>query len=260
MADGRVLEGRVALITGGGRGIGRAIALAFARESARVCIAARTLEETEGVAEECRKVGADAIALELDVVDRGSCERVVQESNERWGRIDLLVNNAGSSSSQKFTDIDDESWDRVLRVNLTGAFLITRAALPGMLRRREGAVIAIASTAGKVGSPYIAPYAAAKHGLVGMLRSLAAEYARSGVTFNCICPGYVDTPMTQQTIARIMDKTGRSREEALAALLTPQGRLVDPEEVAALCVFLAAPQGRSINGQAINLDGGQVQS
>jgi NAD(P)-dependent dehydrogenase (short-subunit alcohol dehydrogenase family) len=176
------------------------------------------------------------------------------------GRIDILVNNAGIATSHKFTDIEDEIWERTLRVNLTGPFFMTRAALPGMLHRANGVVIAMASIASKVGAPYIAPYTAAKHGLLGLMRSLSAEYARSGVTFNCVCPSYVDTPMTESAIQNIMQTTGRSRDQAVRALWSPQGRLIDPEEVAAVCLLLAGPRGRSINGQAINVDGGRVQS
>jgi NAD(P)-dependent dehydrogenase (short-subunit alcohol dehydrogenase family) len=174
------------------------------------------------------------------------------------GRIDLLVNNAGVSSAQKFTSIDDQTWLDTFAVNLNAPFYITKAALPGMLTRRLGCVIAINSIASKIGAAYIAPYSASKHALLGMMRSLAAEYARSGVTFNCVCPAYVDTPMTEKSVQNIMEKTGRSREEAVATLLTPQGRLIQPEEVAAVCVLLASESGRSINGQAINVDGGQV--
>lgn len=256
---GASLIGRVALVTGGGRGIGRAIALAFAREGALVAVAARTRAELEGVAEECRELGSSALAVPLDVAESTSCESAVRACVQEWGRVDILVNNAGIASSQKFTDIDDETWERTLRVDLTGAFFMTRAALPGMLEHRQGTVIAIASIAAKVGGPYIAPYTAAKHGLLGMMRSLAAEYARSGVTFNCVCPAYADTPMTEHAVARISETTGRSRDQALKALLTPQGRLIEPEEVAAVCILLAGPFGRSINGQAINIDGGQVQ-
>ncbi len=260
MSPSGVLSGRTALVTGAGRGIGRSVALAFAREGADVAVAARTVAEIEAVAEECRAAGVRAIALPLDVTDKASCEEAVRGCEEAWGRIDVLVNNAGIATSHKFTEIDDEIWDRTLRINLTGPFLMTRAVLPGMLRRGDGRVIAMGSIASKVGAPYIAPYTAAKHGLLGMMRSLAAEYGRSGVTFNCVCPAYVDTPMTQAAISTIMEKTGRSREEAVRALLTPQGRLIEPEEVAAVCVLLAGPEGRSINGQGINVDGGQVQS
>jgi NAD(P)-dependent dehydrogenase (short-subunit alcohol dehydrogenase family) len=248
------------LVTGGGRGIGYAIALAFAREGADVAVAARSRDEIEAVAEELRGLGVRGLAIPLDVTDRGSCEACVRRCEEDWGCLHILVNNAGIATSHKFTDIDDETWDHTLRVNLTGPFYMTRAALPGMLKRGDGAVISIDSIAGKVGSSYIAPYTAAKHGLIGMMRSLSAEYARSGVTFNSVCPAYVDTPMTESAIRRIMETTGRSREKAMAALLTPQGRLIAPQEVAAVCILLAGPLGRSINGQAINVDGGRVQS
>jgi NAD(P)-dependent dehydrogenase (short-subunit alcohol dehydrogenase family) len=252
-----VLAGRTALVTGGGRGIGRAIALAFAREGARVAVAARTRSEIEAVARDC---GPDAIAVDLDVSEPAACSRAVERCLDEWSRLDILVNNAGVGIGRKFTDIDDAAWRRTLDVDLNGAFYLTRAALPSMLERGSGCVIAIASIAGKVGAAYASDYSAAKHGLIGLMRALAAEYARRGVTFNCVCPAYVDTPMTQATVANVMEKTGRSREAALAPLLTPQGRLVTPEEVAAVCVFLASDAARGINGQAINVDGGQVQS
>ena len=163
---------------------------------------------------------------------------------------------AGIAVSAKFADTDYETWRRVIATDLDGPYHLTRSALPAMLARGSGAVISIASTAGLKGAPYIAAYAAAKHGLVGLTRALAAEYAGRGVTFNCVCPAYVDTPMTKQTIANIVQKTGRSDDAALRALLTQQGRLIAPEEVAAVCVMLASDEGRSINGEAIVLDGG----
>jgi NAD(P)-dependent dehydrogenase (short-subunit alcohol dehydrogenase family) len=254
------LDGLTALITGGGRGIGRAIALAFARAGAQVAVAARTRSEIERVAEECRSFGVPALAVPLDVTDGAACRDSVARCLAEWDQIDILVNNAGTAESAKFTETGDDVWDRTLAVDLTGPFLMTRAALPAMLARSSGAVITISSIAGRVGAPYIAPYCAAKHGVLGLMRSLAAEYARSGVTFNCVCPAYVDTPMTARTIEYIMRRTGRSRDEALGALLTPQGRLIEPEEVAAVCVLLAGPGGRSITGQAINVDGGMVQA
>jgi NAD(P)-dependent dehydrogenase (short-subunit alcohol dehydrogenase family) len=252
-----LLDGRAALVTGGGRGIGRAIALSFAREGARVGVAARTRSEIEAVAREC---GEASVAIELDVTDPGACARAVAECERRWGVLDVLVNNAGTGAGRKFLDIDETAWRQTLDLDLTSAFTLTRAALPKMLERQSGAVIAIASVAGKTGVAYAVDYTAAKHGLIGLMRALAVEYARSGVTFNCVCPGYVDTPMTQQTVANIVAKTGRTHKEALKPLLTPQGRLVTPEEVAAVCVFLASDAARGITGQAINVDGGAVQS
>ena len=252
----RALEGRAALVTGGGRGIGRSIALAFAREGARVAVAARTAAEIEAVAREC---GPDAIAIPLDVTDETACAAAVARAEDELGGLDVLVNNAGIATSHKFTDVDTAAWRRIMAVDLDAPFFLTRAAVPGMLSRGAGAVIAVASISSKIGAPYISAYTAAKHGLLGLMRALAAEYAAKGLTFNCVCPGYVDTPMTEASLANIMARTGRTREHALAPLLTPQGRLVAPDEVAAVCVLLASDAGRGINGAAVNVDGGQVQ-
>lgn len=251
------LDTKVALVTGGGRGIGRAIALAFAREGARVAVAARTVAEVEAVAREC---GRSSVALTLDVGEEDSCVAAVRACRDQLGPIEILVNAAGIASSQRFVDLDTATWTRTLRVDLDGPFWLTRAAVGDMLGRRNGAVIMIGSVSSRLGLPYVAAYTAAKHGLLGLTRALAAEYAASGVTFNCICPYFVDTPMTAATIENIVKRTGRTAEQALAHLVTPQGRLVRPDEVAALCVLLSSDEGRSINGQAINLDGGRVQS
>ena len=251
---------RTVLISGGGRGIGRAAGLAFARQGFAVAVGARTGAQVEEVARECRALGVPALGLQLDVADRDSCDGAVDRCLDEWRRLDVLVNNAGTATSHKFIEIDDRTWENTLKVDLTGAFFLTRAALPHMLQRAEGAVISIASIAGKHGAPYIAAYASAKHGLIGLMRSLASEYAASGITFNCVCPGYVDTSMTDGAIATIMERTGRTYEDALRPLLTPQGRLVEAEEVASVCVFLAGRAARSINGQAINVDGGLLQS
>jgi 3-hydroxybutyrate dehydrogenase len=247
-----VLAGRTALVSGGGAGIGRAVALALAAAGARVAVGARDVGRAQEVAERC---GGSSLALPLDVTDEASCRDAVARLE-----VEILVNNAGVASSSKFTDLDDATWQHTLEVNLTGAFRLTRAALPGMLARGRGRVVSIASTAGHVGHPYVAAYTASKHALVGLTRSLAAEYAKSGVTFNCVCPGYVDTPMTERTVENIAARTGRSPEDAQRALHTPQGRLIDPQEVADLCVYLASDAAASVTGQAIVLDGGAVQA
>lgn len=252
-----VLDGKTALVTGASRGIGRSIALAFSAAGARVAVTARDAVSVEGVALEC---GQGSLPLPLDVGDEQACRRVVETVEREFGRLDVLVNNAGIAESAKFTDTDTEMWRRVLSVDLDGPFWLTRAALPGMLSRSEGAVISIGSVASRVGLRYAVPYTVAKHGLLGLTRGLANEYISSGVTFNCVCPHYVDTPMTDATIENISAKTGRSYEQARQALLTPQGRLIDPGEVAALCVLLASNAGKSITGQAIQIDGGQVQA
>jgi 3-hydroxybutyrate dehydrogenase len=256
------LPNRIALITGGGRGIGRAIALAFAREGAAVTIAARTAEQIEHVASEVRaECGVEAIPLVCDVSDGASVKRMFDQVAEKFGRgPDLLVNNAGIAESATLDKTDDALWQRLIAVNLSGTFYCMRAALPDMVVRGWGRVINIASIAGKTGAPYIAGYSASKHGVLGLTRSVALEVANKGITVNAICPGYVDTEMTSRGIENIIAKTGKSADDALAAIkrMSPQNRLVTSEEVAALALLLASEDGRGINGQAINVDGGTV--
>ena len=245
------------MITGGGRGIGRAIALAFARDGARIAVAGRTIEPLQEVASE---IGNGSIALVCDVSDPESVTRMFTEIRERFGDPDILVNNAGIAESATLVNTTDELWRRHLAINLSGTFYCTRAALPTMLKNGWGRVINIASIAGKTGAPYIAAYSASKHGVLGLTRSVALEVATSGVTVNAICPGYVDTDMVTRGVERITTKTGRSAEEALETLkkMSPQNRLVTAEEVGAVALLLASDEGRGINGQAINIDGGTV--
>ncbi len=254
------LANRLALITGGGRGIGRAIAHEFAREGAQLILAARTREQVEEVSTE---VGGETkpLALVCDVSDLSSVERMFADTVAAFGHgPDILVNNAGIAESAPLHKTDNELWNRILAVNLSGSFYCLRAALPAMLERGWGRVINIASIAGKTGAPYIAAYSASKHGVLGLTRSAALEYAAKGITVNAICPGYVDTEMTSGAIENITAKTGRPAAEALAAIkrMSPQNRLVTSEEVAALALLLASEEGRAINGQAINVDGGSV--
>ena len=256
------LKDKIALITGGGRGIGRAIALAFAEEGADIAVAARTLAQVESVAQEiASQTKVRALPVACDVSQVNSVEAMFQQVTERLGREpDILVNNAGIAESAALTKTDDELWQKHLAINLSGSFYCTRAALPAMISRGWGRIINIASIAGKTGAPYIAAYSASKHGLLGLTRSTALEFAAKGITTNAICPGYVDTEMTTRGVENITKKTGRSAEEAMAAIkkMSPQGRLVTSEEVAALALLLASEAGGAINGQAINIDGGSV--
>lgn len=257
-----ILKDKIALVTGGGRGIGRAIAFAFAREGATVAVAARTIEQVEQVAREiANKVQTKSLPVVCDVSDVASVERMFASMTASFGRgPDVLVNNAGIAESAPLTKTDDDLWHRHLAINLSGTFFCTRAALPAMIERGWGRVINIASIAGKTGAPYIAAYSASKHGVLGLTRSAALEVAAKGITVNAICPGYVDTDMTSRGIENITKKTRLSADEAMESIkkMSPQNRIIAPEEVAALALLLASEEGRGINGQAINVDGGSV--
>lgn len=253
------LQGRTALVTGGGRGIGRAVAERLAREGARVVVAGRTeaeLEEVAGLLE------GGGVALRLDVGDRADVARALPLLREKVGHVDILINNAGVAESAAYHATPDEMWDRMLAVNVTGAFALCRALIPPMVERGYGRVVNVASNAGLTGYAYSTAYCASKHAMVGMTRAIALEIARSEVTINCVCPGWVETRMTEETLARIEAKTGRPRAEAKRTLeaMSPQRRLVQPEEVAAVVAMLVSPEARSVHGQAIPIDGGQVMA
>jgi 3-hydroxybutyrate dehydrogenase len=256
------LKDRIALITGGGRGIGRAIALAFAKEGAQVAVAARSLDQVEKVAKELTdQFSTGALAISCDVSKVESVEQMFARVSERFGRApDIMVNNAGIAESAPLIKTDDDHWHRHLEINLSGTFYCTRAALPQMIDRGWGRVINVASIAGKTGGPYIAAYSASKHGVLGLTRSVALEVATKGITVNAICPGYVDTEMTTRGIENITKKTRLTADEAMDSIkkMSPQNRIVEPEEVAALALLLASEDGRGITGQAINVDGGSV--
>lgn len=225
------------MVTGGGKGIGAAVCARFAGE--RVLSVGRTAGEVDEV---------------CDVTD----EEAVAELFERVGAVDVLVNNAGVAESAPLARTTLADWRRQFDVNATGAFLCTRAVVPGMVARGSGRVVTVASTAGLAGARYVAAYTASKHAAVGLMRAVAAEVAGTGVTANAVCPSYVRTPMTERTLGRISERTGRSREEALASLeaSTPLGRLLEPEEVAEAVWYLASDAAAAVNGQALVLDGG----
>ena len=246
---------RVALVTGGGRGIGREIALGLGRDGCAVAVAARSLGDLQRTAAELTGLGTRALAVELDVGDAEAVARAIADVEAGLGPVDVLVNNAGIAESAPLARTDPGLWDRHLRVNATGPYLLARAVLPGMLERRWGRIINIASIAGLHGAAYVTAYVASKHALVGFTRALALEVAGRGVTVNAICPGFVATDLTWRSAHTIAERTGRSYDEAVAALarMNPGGRLVDPVEVAlAVCRLVAHD---ATNGHTIVIDG-----
>lgn len=239
------LAGMAALVTGGGSGIGAACAEALSEAGARVTVLGR--REAPLRAMVARRAAADWIAGDVCVPPA-------------LPRVAILVNAAGAAESASFLASDAALFERMWRVNLMGAAAVTRTVLPGMLEAGFGRIVHIASTAGLKGYAYVSAYAAAKHGLLGLTRSLAQEHATSGVTFNAVCPGFTDTGIVAESVARIVARTGRSAAEALVELVkhNPQKRLVRPEEVARAVLMLCDPEASAINGQAIAVDGGET--
>jgi NAD(P)-dependent dehydrogenase (short-subunit alcohol dehydrogenase family) len=251
-----VNQGRVALVTGAGRGIGRAVAHRLSRDGIRVALVARHQAELDETAAGC---AGPALAVPADVTDPDQIEAAYVTIERRWGPVEVLVAGAGAGHSARIERTTDADWQRMLELNLTAPFRCIRRAVPAMRAAGWGRVVVIASSAARVGEPYLAAYTASKHGVLGLVRSAAAELARTGVTVNAVCPAYVDTPMTDVTVRNIASITGRTPEEARSALerKQPIGRLIRPDEVAEAVWFCLANE--AVTGQAINVDGGAVQ-
>ena len=254
------MNGRVAIVTGASRGIGCATAKSLAAAGAKVAVAARSEDEIRRVADDINRQGFEAMAIPCDVRNSRSVEHLCEQTARHFGKIDILVNNAGVATSAPLVKLKLADWEEVLAVNLTGVFLCTRAVMGGMMQRNWGRIINIASTAGLQGERYIAAYAASKHGVVGLTRCASAEGAAHGVTVNAVCPGFVDTAMTDASASRIAAATGKTLKDSRSVLAgtSAQRRLIQPEEVAEAVKFFCAESSMGITGQALVIDGGTV--
>jgi NAD(P)-dependent dehydrogenase (short-subunit alcohol dehydrogenase family) len=251
------LDGYNAVITGGGRGIGAATAIALAEAGAKVSVAARNEGQVVQIAAELRRNGHEAFAFRCDVTDPRDVRELALSASEAMGRVDILVNNAGTATSNPISRITLAEWQHIMDVNATGTFLCTQAVWDGMAERRWGRIVNVASIAGLEGDKYISAYTSAKHAVVGFTKAMAAEAVGTGVTVNAVCPGYVDTPLTDETIARIMSHTKKSWQESLASVLEHAGqpRLIRAHEVADAILGLCAEGAHAPNGELVVLDG-----
>jgi NAD(P)-dependent dehydrogenase (short-subunit alcohol dehydrogenase family) len=249
---------RVALVTGGGRGIGRATAVALAATGSPVVVAARSSDELDAVVTEIAAAGGEAAALACDLTDRAQSTALVERAASVFGPIDILVNNAGIGSSadpRPLAEFRDSFWDETLELNLTAPYLLSKAALPHMRTQQWGRIVTVASINGRIPTPHSGAYVASKHGVIGLMRTLALELAGEGITVNCVCPGPVRTRVNDARIVYDARRLGRDLEEYERGL-TPIGGRLEPEDIAPMVVYLAGDEARMITGQAYNVDGG----
>jgi len=254
------LQNKIALVTGGSGGLGRTLALYFVRAGCNVVITSRNLNDLTLAAQELSRNGAAVTAWPCDIKQEEQVEVLRDKILREIGTVQILVNNAGLARAASFLDMDDSLWDETLKVNLTGTYQCCKAFLPGMISAGWGRIINIGSTTAKVAYSHVSAYTASKHGVLGLTRTLALETARSGVTVNAICPGYLNTERTRENAERMAEKTGQSIQEILDLFVrsSPQKRLIEPAEVANLALLLAAESMGGMTGQAINVDGGAV--
>ena len=253
-----MLKDKHVVITGGGSGIGASIAEALAKSGAKTTIMGRNYQRLQEKAEQL----VQGFAAEVDVTDEEKVNTAFQKAVQQHGVIDILINNAGNAISVPFEKMKAEQWNEMISLNLTGVFHCTQACLPAMKKQKWGRVINIASTAGLKAYAYVSAYCAAKHGVIGLTRSLALETANAGITVNAICPGYTETAITESAIENISLKTGRTKTEAREELLkhNPQKRFIQPEEIANTVLWLCQQEAASVTGQAISISGGEVMS
>jgi NAD(P)-dependent dehydrogenase (short-subunit alcohol dehydrogenase family) len=240
--------------------LGRALARLFAQNGSRVVVTSRNKDRLEAVAAEINREGGQVLALSCDVGQKDEVERLAMDVENNVGSVQVLINNAGIAPAISFLEMPDSLWHEVLRVNLSGTYNCCKTFLPAMIRSGWGRIINIASTTAKVAYSHVSAYTSSKHGVLGLTRSLALESAKSGVTVNAICPGYLDTELTHKSAALMAQKTGKTAAEVINifARTSPQNRLIAPEEVASLALLLASEKAAGITGQAINVDGGAV--
>ena len=254
MGDTHSFQGQVALVTGGGEGIGRTIAMALVRQQAGVAICGRRVEELEGTADDLVQAGGDVLSIPCDVTRRVDVEHTMKRVIQKFGRLDILVNNAGASGQTSIHDPDDSKWQNILQVNLTGSYLVSKLAIPHMLPHHYGRIVNISSVLGRFGVAGYLAYCTAKHGILGFTKALALEVASQGITVNAICPTWVDTAMARKGIEETAASLGEFRETAISMI--PIKRMAEAEEVASLVLYLCSHAASAITGQALNVCGG----